>query len=352
MAPTLVMPNGPFGDPVPSGVSDLVRTLLSAAPSRPVGVDGATLDLAIAEGLGPALGLMVVSGAVLVPAPRRSAIVWEHQLCVAANLLREHVARRLVAIYQGREIPVLLLKGMALIQSILAPGERSMGDVDVLVPASRWREACHLLVEHGFSETKVPRRAFTTGHDYVRSFCTHDGVLLEVHRYICERGIFSIDHEGPTGLFARARKVEESGLFVPGDHDLFLTLAAHAAKHTFELPLRSFLDGIYLLQRRRLSMPILFQRAKAWRMNRALEAWIQALRMLDQTTRSPNAGPVPYRTLGKFVWSRTSHGPVWQRFARLAWLSDTKAYWARHVATRAGFRALDLIASLAVKDPD
>lgn len=220
-----------------------------------------------------------------------------------------------------------------------------MGDVDVLVPASRWRQACRLLTDAGLSEFNAPGRSLTAAHDYVRAFTTPDGVILEVHRFVCERTFVSVDYEGPAGIFARSRQVG-TNLFIPDDGDLFLTLAVHAAKHTFELPLRSFLDGLLIRQRRRVRTAELLLRAQRWRMERVLHAWLRCLQIVEgeDPARLPGAGDT-FSSLGGVVWARTSHEPAWQRLLRMAWLFDSPSRWGRHVGTRALLRVADAVVS-------
>lgn len=317
----------------------LVRALTGAQPAH---LDDDIVDLALSEGVAPWLGARVSHVRGLVPAARAGQLVWEHQMCLASNLVRSRAAAAFVDRCDRAGIPVAWLKGMALIQGVLQPGARSMVDVDVLVPASRWPEACRLAAGiPGARDLIVPSRTFTTTHDYVRAFSLPSGVTLEVHRFVCEASLFSIDHEGPDGLFARAVPAA-SGVWALDEGDLFLTLAAHAAKHTFELPLRSFLDGIVLMQRGRLNVDQLQRRAKTWRMERALRLWLHCLAALEPSLpEAADEGGPPL--LAGFVWSRTSELVAWQRFVRLAWITDGRLEWARHVAARTLFRVRDAI---------
>jgi len=317
----------------------LVRALTSTVTEE---LDDEIVDLALWEGVAPWLGARIAQARVAIPAARAGQIIWEHQMCLASNLVRSHAAGAFLGRCQRAGIPVTWLKGMALIDGIIDPGARSMTDVDLLVPASRWHEACRLAIDMpGARDQDPPARAFTSAHDYVRAFSLPSGVTLEVHRFVCEASLFRIDHEGPDGLFARAVP-GTAGLSVLEEGDLFLTLAAHAAKHTFELPLRSFLDGIVLMQRGRLNFDQLRYRARAWRMERALRLWLQSLAALapwlsawtDDYVVPPLAGA---------VWARTSESVAWQRFLRLAWISDGPADWARHVVTRTRFRLRDAV---------
>jgi len=312
----------------------LIRALTVEAPSD---VDGGVVELAFAEGLAPWLGARVGQGRVIVPGSAAAPLAWEHQMCLASNIVRAHAAGAFVERCRQDAIPVAWLKGMALIHGIIAPGERSMVDVDLLVPAARWDDACTLAAAiAGAQQVTTPGRGYTTMHDYVRAFSLPSGVTLEVHRSVCESSLFAIDHDE---LFARAVHAA-SGVAVLDEGDLFLTLAVHAAKHTFELPLRSFLDGVVLLQRGLLNLGQVQERARRWRMEKALHLWLHALRTLAPAGIEGAAGAPP--PLAGLLWSRTSDLAAWQRFLRLAWITDGPADWARHVLTRVAFRLRDV----------
>lgn len=312
----------------------LVGALTELAPAR---VDDGTVDLALAEGLSPWLGLRVAQSRATVPQQRAGQLAWEHQMCLASNLVRARVAHAFAERCHAAGIALAWLKGMAMIRGMIDPGARSMTDIDVLVPASRWREACLLAAGMpGANEVSVAGRPYTVSHDYVRGFGLPSGVTLEVHRSVCEASLFAIDHDG---LFARAATGAD-GVSALSEGDLFLTLAAHAAKHTFELPLRSFLDGIVLVQRGHLDLVTLRERARAWRMERALRLWLQCLAALAPSLPSAVDSEPPPLLAGP-VWSRTSELVAWQRFARLAWIADRPADWVRHVLTRVAFRLRD-----------
>ena len=324
----------------------LVRALIAGdrsevRPSGPVSLDDETVALASTEGVTPWLGAAVAQGRIAVPSRHREQLVWEHQMCLAANVVRARTGAQFAERCREAGIAAAWLKGMAMVQGILPPGERSMIDVDVLVPASRWGQACQLASRVIGDEVVVAGRPYTAAHDYVRAFTSSAGVTLEVHRYVCESSLFGIDHEGPDGLFARARP-GQGGISVLDEGDLFLTFAAHAAKHTFELPLRSFLDGIVLLRRGRLNMATLQARARGWRMETALQLWLRALAVLApgafEAPNLPGASP-----LAGLVWSRTREASAWQRFLRLGWIVDGPGDWVRHVASRVLLRARDAV---------
>lgn len=353
MRTRLTMQGGSFGRPLPDAVMSLMLAVaLEREASSPiVELDEVMIDAAFAEDIAPLVGAGVRQGRVAVPPNRRERLLSAHEMCLASNLVRSHRLRTFAALCTQVSIPVVPLKGMAMIQSVMQPGERSMGDVDILVPASRWREACELIMRLGFIETRLPGRSFTAAHDYVRSFSSPAGMVVEIHRFVCERSFLRIDYDGPDGIFARARPIA-GGLFLLEEGDLFLTLAAHAAKHTLDLPLRSFVDGLFLWQRTSLDIGRLQDRARSWHMQAAFERWIQALGALAPHAAIRRTAVVLERrrarlahSLGRLVWEHTSHASRWQRLTRMAWLTDSGADWVRHMAARGGLRLMDLLQS-------
>ncbi|MEM7049127.1 MAG: nucleotidyltransferase family protein [Acidobacteriota bacterium] len=75
---------------------------------------------------------------------------------VAAALMFEDLAQRLLATAQRLEIPVLFLKGFALNFALDgAAGWRPFGDLDVLAPQSRSQELFAALLEEGFRSSEV-----------------------------------------------------------------------------------------------------------------------------------------------------------------------------------------------------
>ena len=335
------------------GTLGQARVLAAAAftqpGAEPISLDDATIELARAEGLAPLLGARVGRGRIVVAASRES-LIREHQMCVATSLVREQAVASFVERCRRSGIPVAWLKGMALIQGIFRPGERSMIDVDAMVPASRWDEACRIAVEVGGQPVDFPGRPYTVAHDYVRAFTAASGITIEVHRSVCESSLFGIDYDGPDGIFARATP-GASGVVVLDDGDLFLTLAAHAAKHTFELPLRSFFDGLAMLQRRKLTVDHIAERAARWRMRTGFWLWMRSLHTLAPwLVEAPASEPLRWPPVAERVWAWSRDASAWQRFARLAWVADDSATWARHVLTRVGMRAADVVLTRRARD--
>lgn len=240
-------------------------------------VDQALFDCAREEQLAPLIGARVSSGAThCATAQLEREAVHEHHRCVAKALYTEGALERLCAPLIQAGIPVLGLKGLALVRTVFSPGERSMSDIDLLVPASRWREAFSLVQRAGAVFHDPYERPFTALHDYAVPVLTKEGVMVELHRYLCERPLFSPDLDGPGGVFARASRSAD-GILVPEPGDLFLGLAVHAAHHGFHLPFRAVVDGLTLGKSPDLVPAVVVARAARWNAQRALTAWIMTL---------------------------------------------------------------------------
>jgi hypothetical protein len=245
----------------------LVRRALARLALAGGAVDVTTAAHAVREELAPLLGARGLGADPAAAALLRRA----HHECLARNLLLERLARPALMAVRARAIPVLLLKGAALLRGTFAPGARTLWDIDVLVPAARWREAIAALLGLGLAPLEIPGRYVATRHDYVRAFALGGDATLELHRHVGPRSQFRVDL---AGLFARARR-DDDGLLVPDPIDLFLTLALHAAKHGFVLPLRSFVDGLVLAPA--VDPATMVARADAWNARRALSVWLAIL---------------------------------------------------------------------------
>jgi putative nucleotidyltransferase-like protein len=100
----------------------------------------------------------------------------------ASVIARETLRDVALALYRAR-IPVMPLKGV-LFQLVLYqdPAERSLCDIDVLVPERRFSQAIAVLVQHGF-------RPASAGPSWIEAaFASPRGLPLDLHRRIfCSR---------------------------------------------------------------------------------------------------------------------------------------------------------------------
>jgi len=129
----------------------------------------------------------------------------------------ERVAAALAPVLTELEaagVPVVLLKGAALLATIQPPGTRSLGDVDLLVRRPDYARVAAALVAHGFEKRLEPgrtERALLADHHEIAFVRRGKGepVDIDLHWRLYPRDrAFSI----PTGdLIARARPVRFGG---------------------------------------------------------------------------------------------------------------------------------------------
>jgi hypothetical protein len=298
-------------------------------------LDEAWAARAEAEEVAPLLGARVIAGELDATAVARARLVRAWRATVAASLLAEQSARPLIAALRARGIPMLLLKGAALVRVLYAdPGRRSMADLDLLVPAARWREAITAARQLGWHALADEHRPVTSRSDYVRALARPDAINVEIHRGLSARSQFAIDYDA---LFARARP-DRDGLLLADETDQFLSLAVHAAKHAFVLPLRSFLDGILLIDAARLDPDAVAARATVWGARRATAAWLRAL---DDLTPLP---AVWRRAPGRAFLDEDDPTPgSWRFQRRVVGLIDGPARRAAWLAERTALRLADAV---------
>jgi hypothetical protein len=325
-------------------------------PNRPTPTVTAGLaDLAVQEGLGPLLGARLKAGEIEVESEAvKARLLREYYACCAHHLLREQQTAGLWAALRNRGIPVLLLKGAALAKTVYRdPGERPMADLDCLVPRAQWREAVHLAVKAGGSWKICAKRRVTGAHGYAADVALQNGMVVEIHRRLDYWPQFAVDYPG---IFRRAR-VLENGESVPSPEDCLLTLAIHAAKSGYVLPLRAVVDGLTLVTRRPIDQDELARRAAEWRAKRAVAAWLRTLARFGLTgpwaALAASIAPLQRRDrqwLGSAPWNQATLKPDhfdWNWRLRVARLLDGPGRAAAWVVYRALSRFADIISHRA-----
>jgi hypothetical protein len=233
------------------------------------------------------------------------------------------------------------------VRTVFDLGTRPMSDVDLLVPARRWRAAIEAIVAAGATWHDAMDRPLTLRLDYAAPLRTPEGVIVEVHRSLVARPLFAVDHEG---LFSRARPVGD-GLSCPDPTDLFLHLGLHAAKHAYDVPLRALVDGLRLAEAGAVDPQEVAVRARAWQARRATALWLWILLDLGL----PEAAWVdvarslaPRASVASLLAGaprREVHGP--RRWWLVARSLDHPLRALAYLAQRTGLRALDAAAAVA-----
>lgn len=236
--------------------------------------DAALVELALAEDVAPLLGARCAAGELRAADDgSRLALLRAYHGCLAANLLAEQAATPLLAALRSRGVPVLLLKGAALLRTVYRhPGCRRMADIDILVPSRHWRTALEIASSLG-EEVRSRERRLTLSLYHERHVFMARRFMVDLHRAITPWPLFRVDHDA---MFARAR-ADSAGCLLQAPEDLFVHLAIHAAVDGFAVPFRSVIDGLALLASGRVDPSAVVTRASDWRARRATATWLWVL---------------------------------------------------------------------------
>ncbi len=160
----------------------------------------------------------------------------------AAN---RHLLRRLEPIVDGfakANIDLMVLKGAALLLCLYRdPSLRPMCDVDLLIHAQDADAADELLGELGFHRGQdLLRKDFYPRYHYEAEYLSNAGLPLRLDVHV--RPFRPLRHHQffrDTEFWSRSRRVSLGDTFatIPGDEDMLVHLACHAAFHGAERPL-------------------------------------------------------------------------------------------------------------------
>lgn len=194
--------------------------------------------------------------AAAVPAQVSEALRRARRANAAQHLIRQHELRRILGALATAEIPVLVLKGMALAHTTYPdPSTRFMLDIDLLVPENRWDAARDALMGIGL---RVPERwavrplsGPNARPERDRPFeCPGTRVLVELHA--------TLESSEPPFAFSAERAWERAvdaslgGLQarVLGSEDGLFHIGLHlSSAHRFQHGLRALLDVHLHLER-------------------------------------------------------------------------------------------------------
>jgi hypothetical protein len=172
----------------------------------------------------------------------RALLAPDHRRTVAANLLRLAQLQAALDALAPTRIPVVVLKGAYLIETVHAgdPGRRPMMDVDVLVPPADFARALAALRAAGFAP-----RGGDAALEYPVVALRRSGVDLELHDRVARAGRL---HVTPRDLFARAvpLRVADRDALALAPEDALVHLCVHLAEHAYIARLRWVADVAWL----------------------------------------------------------------------------------------------------------
>ncbi len=250
----------------------------------------------------------------LTPALQLDLAASHHLNAVRSFLLQDEVAR-IAAALAARQVPVMLLKGLALAQTVYANlAERPVNDLDLLLPAAQIDTAQQALVDLGYRAVGLRwlgrwQRRYRSELPMV---CADQpgpraGLLAELHWSLVESP-YHVDRVETEAIWQRSRPAAwPSGAHLPDLSTLLLHNAAHMAlHHSQQLRLIWLVDVDRLARRPDLDWDDVLAQAQTWSFGLALQAALQAGRAWLGT-------PCP--------------AAVWERLAVLAAEPAAQAMW-------------------------
>ena len=148
------------------------------------------------------------------------------------------------------QIPHMAMKGFA--QSLTlyrGDASREMGDVDLLVPASREKEARSAVEDLGFRATTGPNDPdFPRHHHEAPQWDAATGLVVEIHREVAPARVLRSGLW--EGFWRRADSVDFAGgpLLVPSREDRLLHLCLHLSLHRYLGCLRDLFEVATMLE--------------------------------------------------------------------------------------------------------
>jgi len=226
------------------------------------------------EGLSPLL-YHVVGGREVVPAPVEKALREAYYRLGGHNTLLLHELKRILCALAAEAVPVLLLKGAALIETAYGnPALRPMVDLDLLVPLAQVGIAHSALAKSGYGMiTSDPWPDFSWRYRNSVAYGRPSGRglpwLVGLHAQAFDVPYYE---RIPVGdWFGRAQSAPGAGpgARVPAPEDHLVYLCGHLAlHHQYDLALLRLVDIALLIQRagKALDWGQTLDRAVDWRL--------------------------------------------------------------------------------------
>lgn len=188
-----------------------------------------------------------VLGIVYPVAPADVQKLWSNRVAnLTAHYIRIlHAEKSLTDLLEKNEIPVVVLKGTAAAVYYPVPSQRTMGDIDLIVPQDCFEQAKELLARARYGIKEDP--------GYLRHIeLKKDGISIELHRYF-HSDIVNVDVDAfiVDGMLRAEKRIIDGTEFpMLPKLENGLVLLAHIAFHLYsEIGLRQIVDWMMFVDR-------------------------------------------------------------------------------------------------------
>ena len=177
-----------------------------------------------------------LGGVADTPEAALSALERAYLAGAARSLFMREALSRVIAALTAAEVPAMLLKGAALVETVYADSaHREMLDLDLLVPADRMHQA--VAAVRGLGYVAMADTGDTGGRSDGAPVPHHDAplvaddrlVAVELHRHTTIAGEGSGQDVGQ--LWTRARRASRTGHLLPAPEDLLAHVCVHFTRN-------------------------------------------------------------------------------------------------------------------------
>lgn len=193
-----------------------------------------------------------VTGLVASAIPKTEAEMWKKPKArCEANFIRIlHGQTQLVELFEHEGIPLVIMKGMAAAMYYPIPSQRTMGDIDFLVPQECFERAARLMERDGYMPQQELQIYLNVKHKIRHITFFRNGVEYELHHHFSSTGV-DIENVLIAGLRC-AERAKIGGVYFPvlPPRENGLLLLAHAYYHflTAGLGLRQVIDWMMFVK--------------------------------------------------------------------------------------------------------
>ncbi len=260
---------------------------------------GQVVARALRLGMAPLLYRRLQPYSTHLPAAVLAGLEQAYWATAVANTCRLAELQRIVGGMAAAQVPVILLKGAILAETIYPDvGTRPMGDLDLLIPPAQVEVAEAVLEQLGYTTPAVDSlghsRAFLKCYGGELTFYSHEGTGtgLDLHwRLIHHEGFRDILTIDSQALWLRACPVPSlaGAAWQLSVEDTLLYLALHLAVHHRLSDLRMFLDVDQLIRASAaIRWPEVVARATEWRVRHVVYMTLMLCRQLFATPVPPS----------------------------------------------------------------
>lgn len=212
---------------------------------------------------------------------------------MAENSLHQEALRLMLAAFAGQQLPVVLLKGVAVANYYPSPSQRTMSDVDVWVRPEAIPAVVSQMKQLGFlpQSGEGARPGLTGKIKYGRPKWQRG--QIEIHTYpFTGAWLTRFGRVDSEAMWQNCRPItiQKEPALLPAGADLIIHAAVHLAiNHQFDpTTMRGLVDILMVAQQEMIDWPALLARAAQWRLATALWLVLDVIGQLFAWPLPPN----------------------------------------------------------------